>query len=325
MNGAIVYCRSLKFDAANVPNGSRFKNSGISVRCLRDNGVSGAMADNEGVFENSTAEVLNNRIDSLMQVLSAQDSVLNALNEYFTPFVCGTSTIKDHEGNVYNTVKIGEQCWTKENMRCTTSPSTGTTILEATPSSYSFTGKKAYYVNGSSSNTSTYGLLYNWNAAVDTFNTAYGETSTNTSYDNAVSVTFSGNRRGICPQGWHVPSDAEWTQLTDYVSSQSEYVCGSDNTYIAKALASTTGWNTSSTTCTVGNTPANNNATGFSAVPAGYYYGNYDDFSYYADFWSATQNNSANAYYRHLTYNNANVYRGYIVKDYGFSVRCLRD
>ena len=329
-----AYSRDLNYSNANVTRNFSGKYFGFSVRCLRDAGIAGAPANNESIGvgnaggNSECCNELGARLDSLENVISSQDSVINALNNQVNdllPFECGRSTIKDHEGNVYNTVKIGEQCWTKENMRCTTSPSTGTTILEATPSSYSFTGKKAYYVNGSSSNTSTYGLLYNWNAAVDTFNTAYGETSTNTSYDNAVSVTFSGNRRGICPQGWHVPSDAEWTQLTDYVSSQSEYVCGSDNTYIAKALASTTGWNTSSTTCTVGNTPANNNATGFSAVPAGYYYGNYDDFSYYADFWSATQNNSANAYYRHLTYNNANVYRGYIVKDYGFSVRCLRD
>lgn len=102
-------------------------------------------------------------------------------------------------------------------MRCATSPSTGTTILETLADSYSYTGKKAYYVNGNANNTTQYGLLYNWCAAVDTFNVQYGETSTNTTSGNAPSVSFTGNRRGICPQGWHVPSNAEWTQLTDYV------------------------------------------------------------------------------------------------------------
>ncbi len=236
----------------------------------------------------------------------------------------GAATVTDHQGNVYNTVQIGSQCWTRENMRCTTSPSTGTTILEASPTSYSFTGKKAYYVDGSSSNTSTYGLLYNWNAAVDTFNTAYGETSTNTDYNNAVNVTFSGHRRGICPQGWHVPSDAEWTQLTTYVSSQSEYVCGS-NGNIAKALASTTGWNSSSNTCAVGNNPSGNNATGFSAGPAGYYLGSHGGFGDCAYFWSSTPYGIDYAYFRNLDYRHRFVELFTYNRNVGYSVRCLRD
>ena len=236
----------------------------------------------------------------------------------------GTPTVTDHEGNVYNTVQIGSQCWTKENMRCTTSPSTGTTILEASPSS-SYSGKKAYYPNDNASNVATYGLLYNWNAAVDTFNTAYGETSTNTEYSNAPSVTFGGNRRGICPTGWHVPSDAEWTQLTDYVSSQSQYVCGSNSTYIAKALASTTGWDSDGGTCCVGNTPSTNNATVFSAVPAGSYFGSYVNGGGGAYFWSAAQGNSYYAYSRYLFCSNAFVDSYYSPKKYGYSVRCLRD
>ncbi len=250
----------------------------------------------------------------------------------------GASTVTDHQGNVYNTVQIGSQCWTKENMRCTTSPSTRTTILEATPSSFSYTGKKAYYVDGSSSNTSTYGLLYNWNAAVDTFNTSYEETSTNTSSDYAVNVTFSGKRRGICPTGWHVPSDAEWTQLTTYVKSQPEYVCEgcsvTDDVYytycIAKALASVTGWSSypgisSDRDCYPGYSPSLNNATGFSAVPAGGYGGRYYDFGVGADFWSSTQVDSGGAYSRCLRYYSTYVYRNSGTKYNGFSVRCLRD
>ena len=252
----------------------------------------------------------------------------------------GAATVTDHEGNVYNTVQIGNQCWTRENMRCTTSPSTGTLILEYPAGYYSYTGKKAYYVNGDSANTLTYGLLYNWAAAVDTFHTDYGETSTSASH--VLSVTFSGNRRGICPAGWHVPSNAEWTQLTNYVYNNGYQCSGCSGTInaakadcIAKALASQTGWNSSGSTYAVGNDPSTNNATGFSAVPAGYYTGS-GSSGYYAGgytfgtnthYWSSTQSsNTPYALVHYLSYST-----GYVgcnspsIKLQGFSVRCVRD
>ena len=234
-------------------------------------------------------------------------------------------TVTDHEGNVYNTVQIGNQCWTKENMRCTTSPSTGTTILEVYPNGTSYTGKKAYYVNGNSYNTPSYGLLYNWNAAVDTFNTAYGETSTNSNSSNAVSVAFTSHRRGICPQGWHVPSDAEWTQLINYVSSKSRYQCGSTGGSIAKALADTTGWNIYSIPCAMGNDLSANNATGFSALPAGAYFGSFYYFGDAADFWSTTSSYGNSAHYNYLYYDYAGVHQDIGSKYSGISVRCLMD
>ncbi len=252
----------------------------------------------------------------------------------------GAATVTDHEGNVYNTVQIGNQCWTRENMRCTTSPSTGTMILEFPAGYYSYTGKKAYYVNGDSANTATYGLLYNWAAAVDTFHTDYGETSTSASH--VLSVTFSSNRRGICPAGWHVPSNAEWTQLTNYVYNNGYQCSGCSGTInaakadcIAKALASQTGWNSSGSTYAVGNDPSTNNATGFSAVPAGYYTGS-GSSGYYAGgytfgtnthYWSSTQSsNTPYALVHYLSYST-----GYVgcnspsIKLQGFSVRCVKD
>ena len=243
----------------------------------------------------------------------------------------GTPTVTDHEGNVYNTVQIGEQCWMKENLRTTTSPSTGTYLIPSTNANYTYTGKQARWYNNDSATYApmNYGLLYNWNAAVDTFNTAYGETSVNTDYNKTVSVNFTSNRRGICPVGWHLPSDAEWTQLTNYVSSQSEYTCGGNSSYIAKALASTEGWSlynyTSYTNnCEVGKNPSTNNATGFSAVPAGRYYSSYSSFwgaGESTDFWSIGSclflaNDSTSA-----TLVNLDIFG----KANTSSVRCLRD
>ena len=270
--------------------------------------------------------------DHIMQVQDAsQTVVLTFSNSQSDGLPCpGTPTVSDHEGNVYATVQVGEQCWMRDNLRTMTSPSTGTYLIPAAGTDYTFTGKQAFWYNNSATYAPmNYGLMYNWNAAVDTFNTAYGETSVNTDYNNAVSVTFSGHRRGICPAGWHLPSDAEWTQLTDYVSSQSEYSCGGNSSYIAKALASTEGWNTSMESCAVGNGPSGNNATGFSAVPAGTCSSgsSFDGAGYFAYFWSATQDasNPNYAYYRYLLYYYAYMGRYYNYKHYGRSVRCLRD
>ena len=134
--------------------------------------------------------------------------------------------------------------------------------------------------------------------------------------------------QGICPDGWHVPSDAEWAQLTDYVSIQSQYVCGSNNSNVGKALASTTGWNSSTTECMVGNNQSANNSTGFGAVPAGYCNGSSCSISgYYAYLWSSSEHESypSSAYVRDLYYNSAVTTRNATNKDNAISVRCLRD
>ena len=215
-------------------------------------------------------------------------------------------TVTDHEGNVYATVQIGDQCWMKENMRAT-KYSDGTSITQASVTQADMS-TRYYYDPGQAAN---YGYLYNWPAAK-------GPSS------------VSANNQGICPTGWHVPSDGEWTQLVQYVGGQSNYLCSNNSSYIAKALASTTGWASSTNQCAVGNTPASNNATGFSAVPAGRHYGSsFDRSGSYAYFWSSTERNSSIAYYRSLDYNTASVNSNYNVnydrKSDGYSVRCLRD
>ena len=94
---------------------------------------------------------------------------------------------------------------------------------------------------------------------------------------------------------------------------------------VAKALASTEGWNNHTGSYTVGNNMSINNASGFTALPVGNYNGSYSYFGSYAYYWSANESNSSNAYYRGLSYNNANVNSGNDNKSYGYSVRCLRD
>lgn len=250
----------------------------------------------------------------------------------------GTTTlvdsVSDHQNNWYKVVQIGNQCWMKENMRATTTPG-GTLILENPANSYSYSGKKAYYVNGDAANTASYGLLYNWCAAVDTFKSDQAETSTSTSPNDAPDAIFTTPHRGICPEGWHVPTDDEWTTMTDFVHSQDAYVSAGCNetsdestTFcIAQALSATTGWNSSSINFVPGKDLSANNATGFSALPAGTYFGEFDFWGNSVGFWSITQHATKKwaAYYRSMSYRGSYVNRTTSTKLNGFSVRCVRD
>ena len=229
-----------------------------------------------------------------------------------------TSTVTDYDGNVYNTVQIGNQCWMKENLR-TTHYSDGTSIALGYDAS-STTVAYRYRPDNSNSYVSSYGYLYNFAAVMN---------NANPSNLNPSGV------QGICPDNWHVPSEAEWDQLINYVSCWNLYICNDDNDnnyYIAKALAASTGWNSSTNICAVGNFQDNNDNTGFSALPAGYYYNGYSrSFGVDAEFMSTTQGYYASSIGQstfHLIFSSPRVYNqthGYASHGLGFSVRCLRD
>ena len=236
-------------------------------------------------------------------------------------FTCGTSTVEDHQQNVYHTVQIGTQCWTRENMRCTTSPKGNLTM--GSENSYD----QPYYYNNTSTSTNynipleDRGMYYNWAGAMDT---VFAST------DNR-DVSFEGfeGRRGICPEGWHVPSDAEWTTLTEYVSNN--HACNSNSEYIAKAFAINNEdyWNRGGVSegypCEPEYDPATNNATGFSAVPSGFWFAGFYSAGDYAYFWSSSSSNGSLAYYRNLDYNDESAGWDDGSKNIGFSVRCLKD
>ena len=228
---------------------------------------------------------------------------------------CGGTTVTDYDGNVYRTIPIGQQCWMRENLR-TTHYADGTAI--AFGSGSSTTTPYLYAPNGNNLTVPEYGYLYNWVAAM---------------HGAASSETNPSGVQGVCPTGWHVPSNAEWLQLISYVRGHNEYWCGGDSTNIGKSLASTKGWCYSDSECAVGNGPATNNTTGFSALPAGWT----GAASFYdkAVFWTTTQ-------YQSSSY--STFYAGFEANDLGFwgligvvgsifglnlssgaSVRCLRD
>ncbi len=223
----------------------------------------------------------------------------------------GHETVTDYDGNVYNTVKIGEQCWMKENLRVSHYED-GMEIPLGDIYTFSNDYNYRYIPNGDTNNVSEYGYLYNWAAAM------HGNNNNN---DNPSIV------QGICPQGWHLPSDAEWTQLTDYVSSVSAYLCDEDPSYITKALASQDYWLNTFLTCSAGDNQQGNNTTGFSAVPAGYIgegYG-YGCFGTDASFWSCSQFDNSHGTSRRIDgYGTAAMYDDiYLTKSFGLAVRCV--
>ena len=117
---------------------------------------------------------------------------------------------------------------------------------------------------------------------------------------------------GVCPAGWHLPSDAEWTELTDYLGGTS--VAGGK-----LKETGTTHWASPNTGAT--------NETGFTALPGGnrYDYGSFTDIGYGGRWWSATEDDATTAWYRSMFYVNSDVSRVGTNKEVGFSVRCVRD
>jgi len=167
----------------------------------------------------------------------------NLIGETATePWVCGDPLIDSRDGKSYATVLLGDQCWMAEDLNV------GVRINGTNNQTDNFVIEK-YCYNDTEGNCDIYGGLYQW--------------------DEAMQYTTQQGTRGICPIGWHFPTDAEWTTLTNYISSIPGYQCDGTSTYIAKSLAATTNWNTSTNTCAVGNNLTANNATGFTALPNG--------------------------------------------------------
>jgi len=182
------------------------------------------------------------------------------------PFSCGTSTINDRDMNTYNTILIDAQCWTTQNLKVT-KYNDGTSIplnntggsagnMSQTWSSQT-TGAYTIYANEPSTgtNATNYGFLYNWFAVNDS--------------------------RKLCPDGWHVPTDEEWTTLTTYLGG---ILVAGGKMKSTDTQPTTGGWNDPNTGA--------DNSSGFSALPGGSRSGSAGSFSVIKDaafFWSATE------------------------------------
>ena len=237
-------------------------------------------------------------------------------------------TVTDHEGNVYATVQIGEQCWMRENLRTTTSPKTGTYIVNTANKtggqiSSSLGSKVAHwYMNDSTTYAPKgYGLFYNWCAAMDTANSEnYIEvpTPSNVNGNNDwFTFTVTGNHRGICPAGWHLPSLQEWNTII--------------NNYSAGKLAGGNDWKSSTATTAPGNySYEDRNTTGFTAYPAGYFNNSNFQNNNETYFWSTWEiadeyHNKISARTMELYYSTNDPSLATHEKNKGMSVRCIKD
>lgn len=212
-------------------------------------------------------------------------------------------SMTDIDGNTYKTVTIGTQTWMAENLKVTkyNDGAAIPNVTDATAWSELTTGALCDYEN-TPSNSETYGKLYNWYAV---------------------------NTGKLCPTGWHVPSDAEWTTLENYlIANGYNYDGTTTEDKIAKAMASSSGWESYSEAGTVGNNdyPEKQNASGFTALPSGYRNSNgtFYDIGYVGLWWSSTEYDSNYANGRGLYYYYNDLYNNYGKVD-GFSVRCVRD
>lgn len=251
---------------------------------------------------------------------------------FTTPTHCGTVT--DYDGNTYQTIYIGAQCWMKENLR-TKHYSNGAAISQgkaSTNSHYPYAGQKYYYrYNDVDSNVATYGLLYSWAAVMN----GAGSSSNNPS-----------GIQGICPSGWHVPSNAEWCELENYVEPGIDVNCNSTGYRgsMAKKLAAPQLWSSyTSNSFAPGYWQTDStlfNISQFDAVPGGRYQSDsYPVSSSYSNlnqtgYWWTCSSTSDTYYkrYRSMVYNNSGInstsYRAYYDswdEHYAFSVRCIKN
>jgi uncharacterized protein (TIGR02145 family) len=223
------------------------------------------------------------------------------------PFTCGTSTITstilDIDGNPYNTVLIGSQCWTRENLKVskyndgTAIPfnNTYTSGTISTDWQGLMTGAYTIYDNQASSgaNATNYGFLYNWYAVADS--------------------------RKLCPDGWNVPTASDWNKLVIYLHS------GADTTS-ATIVQSTIAGTKLKKNSALWSTNTGTDESGFSALPGGYRQntGSFFGISNNAFFWSATEKDPDRANYRFLFFLTGEMNSNSINKAFGHSVRCIK-
>ena len=211
----------------------------------------------------------------------------------------------DINGNVYNTIIIGNQVWMQQNLKTTKYSNgdlIGTTVYASfdLDKSNEIKPKYQWAYNGMESNVALYGRLYTWYTIIDS--------------------------RNVCPIGWHVPTDVEWTTLTDYLTNNGYSYNGSGDK-IAKSLAATFGWSKAGTAGNIGYDQTSNNSSGFTALPSGarYPYGSFGGIVSEGIWWSATKNDTTDAWNRSLYNSQSIIERGAWNKRIGYSVRCLRD
>ncbi|MFC1725510.1 FISUMP domain-containing protein [candidate division KSB1 bacterium] len=317
---------SLNYNDSDVSRYDQNKKNGFSVRCVMGESItptytitatagtggtispSGEVTVNSGssqtftITSNTGYHITDVTVDDVSQGAVTSYTFTNVTANHTISASFGqteTGTVTDIDGNVYQTIKIGNQEWMVENLKVTRYRN-GETIPNVTDNTEwgsLSTGAYSTYDNNAS-NADTYGNLYNWYAVND--------------------------GRNIAPEGWHVPTDEEWKELEMYLGISQSEANGTEwrgtNEGSKLKEAGTAHWKSPNEGAT--------NESGFSALPGGYRdsdYGFYNKMGEHAHFWSSNEGSSSiYAWARILSYGYSGVYRYSTNKCYGFSVRCIK-
>jgi uncharacterized protein (TIGR02145 family) len=322
------WIRDLGSNSSKIFRSYYSKQHGYSIRCLKDSETPSIQGCTDGaacnfmananqddgscLYQNATcddgdANTINDVINGNCQCAGVQLSnsglgsqVLpgntTCANEYINVVGCNGQTSLTYDGRTYDLVEIGEQCWFADNL-ATDQYSNGDAIPTGLDNStWQNTTAGAYAIyNNDIANDATYGKLYNWYTTEDS--------------------------RGLCPKGWHVPTDCEWMYLEGSLgmSVENQVLSGNRGQSEGASLKATVLWN-------YGNTNANN-SSGFSGLPGGYVtaLNGQESIGDYGFFWTSSFLNSDNSWYRRLTYGLSDIVRNSNSKKMGLSIRCLKD
>ncbi|MBI1193796.1 MAG: hypothetical protein GC205_11585 [Bacteroidetes bacterium] len=252
------------------------------------------------VFNGCKEDVIQSCTDSIQNGLEVGVDCGGSCPECF---ICGTDTVMDVDGNVYKSVQIGDKCLLAENLRVERYRNGDFISAGLSNIAWSFTtsGATAFYEE-LASNKAIYGLLYNWYTVVDP--------------------------RGLCPIGWHVPTDAEWTEIIKLLDPSTCDTCegsyhsrlaGGDMKATGNLIAGTGLWQDPNVDAT--------NSSGFSAIPGGF---RNEVGDFYAQgvlgyYWSSSESTTSIGRNRGFNYTSGYAFRSQSFKRTGFSVRGVQD
>ena len=266
-------------DSVTLSSDSREKSSSSATSA----GSVTSSSSSQNVILSSSEESSDSKSSSATKKASSSSaSIENSRTSYLNPNINYGEMTDSRDGQVYKTVKIGTQVWMAQNLNYKT--------------------ENSYCYNDSTIYCDKYGRLYTWAAAMDSVKTGCG---------NNMKCSPAYPVQGACPNGWHLPSDAEWNDVI--------VIAGGGNFSLAgEGLKSRDGW--------LGNENTTD-ALGFSALPVGYrdYEGVFKKINKNVCFWTSTdvEDGSANDLYLSSGYDGADMYHD--GKDYAFAIRCVRN
>ena len=238
---------------------------------------------------------------SVLQITTLRDSV--TANNILNPTLSYDS-ITDIEGNKYHTITIGTQTWMVENLYVSKYRNGDAIPNETNNSKWNAltSGAQCVYNNNTEANSiAKFGRMYNFYAVSDA--------------------------RNIAPVGWHVASDAEWIVLTNYIAANL-----GTSTSVAQAMATSIDWTESSTLGAIGCLDPNtysslNNFSGFCGLPSGIRsnFGDFNNVGVFSGWWTSSQNDKNTGWFRSLSYYGSSIGRNFYNKQFGLSVRCVKD